>query len=122
MMWMIDMVETTVTSSNITQLIASFRPSQRKMLLDFCNQNADAFVVALENYLSEWATGDWVEEYNIERLSKWIARHCPDAVTNKLIDHANERLVSLEKSREVYRKTYAAVIDGVNKAALSNAA
>lgn len=57
-------------------LFGSFRASERKKLLLIAQQDKALFITALDDFLHRWATADWLEEYNVERVGAWIAKHC----------------------------------------------
>lgn len=101
---------------SVMHLFASFRPSEREILRTLSHANQDAFIVAMEDYLRGWANGDWVEEYNIERIAKWIARTCSQSIVDALISHSKERLgATLQRDTStVHNKTYRAFLEGVS--------
>lgn len=53
------------------------RPSERKALREYGDSCPDIFLSELSAFLEVWANSKWLEEYNVERVSKWIGKHCP---------------------------------------------
>jgi len=99
-------------------LFASIRPSERTVLQEIARDQEELFLQALELYLHGWTEGDWVEEYAIARLAKWIARDCTPSVTEKLHDLAQDKLGANSHGSlpTNYVKTYKAVLSGIEKA------
>lgn len=102
---------------SVMNLFSSFRPSDRKVLAGLAEENPKVFVNAMELYLHRWSEGDWVEDYSIERIAKWIARSCSPSLVRHLEHHANERLGANSDGllSTVYVKTYKAMLEGLTK-------
>lgn len=72
-------------------LFGSFRASERKKLLVVAQQDKTLFLAALDDFLHRWATADWLEEYNVERVGAWIAKHCVQDVRAAVQHHINQK-------------------------------
>jgi len=61
----------------LTYRFHKFRPSDRKELRQVLSEdgNVDVFVSALDIFLKKWAEGDWLADYDIERVAVWCAIH-----------------------------------------------
>jgi hypothetical protein len=101
-------------------LFTRFRPSDRAILAEVAETDPDRFVHAFQGYLQEWAYGTWIEEYTVERLARWIAHTCPEAVTLALGAHARDRLGCNDNgdgTASVYRRAYQGFLAGLQRPA-----
>ncbi|GLS88212.1 hypothetical protein GCM10010873_31860 [Cypionkella aquatica] len=103
--------------SSLAFLFGSFRPSEREVLLNAANSSPDKFASALEVFLDGWAGADWIEEYNIERVGKWIAKRCPYDVVQKAKLLAETKLGANGQvgstAKTVYVLTFNALLSGL---------
>ena len=100
-------------------MFGSLRPSERKILRDAASADHGAFVLALQDFLAGWAKADWLEEYNVERVGKWIARECGREVLRAAEDLARRQLAQNANagvSGSIYADTYLAFLRGIEKA------
>lgn len=72
-------------------LFGSFRSSERKKLLKLSSEKQDVFLSALADFLDRWATADWLEEYNVERVGRWIAKTCPKELSLEVKRSAEQK-------------------------------
>jgi hypothetical protein len=107
-----------MTSSNVganalSFAFGTFKPSDRRRLLEVSSAGDDGellFVEALFVYLEGWATADWLEEYNVERIGNWIAANCSSTLTARVSATA-ERLRG--GGTPIRQQTYGAVLNGI---------
>lgn len=65
-------------------LFGSFRSSERRALLAAAANQQGEFLEALADFLERWANADWLEEYNVERVGKWISKSCEPEMVAKI--------------------------------------
>jgi hypothetical protein len=97
-------------------LFGSFRSSERKKLLAVSKDNKPLFISALEDFLNRWATADWLEEYNVERVGSWIAKNCDQGIQDAAMQRVNGRTSanpSVKASESVHERTYKAFESGL---------
>ncbi len=56
------------------------RPSERRHLLQVQEVDPSEFLKALAEFLERWAEASWFEDYNVQRVGKWIRLQCSDYV------------------------------------------
>lgn len=97
-------------------LFGSFRASERKKLLLVAQQDKELFIAALDDFLHRWATADWLEEYNVERVGAWIAKHCSADVLAAVHQHVSRKAPANETNvsrTSVRARTYQAFQKGL---------
>jgi hypothetical protein len=104
--------------NDLAFLFGSFKPSERNLLLGAATTAPSKFVHALEAFLGEWASAGWIEEYNIERVGKWIAKNCPADMTIRAKTLAETKLVANDPADgladSVYTLTYKSLLAGLS--------
>lgn len=100
----------------LVYMFGSFLPSQRVLLLEQAKIAPDQFMAALQSFLAKWARADWLEEYNVERVGEWVAKHCPSSVRDKVEAFAKAELAAGVSPSSIQYRTYKAVIDGLARA------
>lgn len=75
---------TSQETASIMYLFGSFRSSERRALLAAAANQQGEFLEALADFLERWANADWLEEYNVERVGKWISKSCEPEMVAKI--------------------------------------
>ena len=113
------MSSTAKASSSLMYLFGSFKPSERKILLDSAIHEKMRFISALDDFLDRWARADWLEEYNVERVGRWMAENCAPELVSSAKNAAKSKLAANApisgSVSSVYTSTYRAFISGVEK-------
>lgn len=67
--------------------LGSFRPSDRHELIKaFATPEGrtDA-LLAVRDFVQQWEKADWLEDYSVERIGKWLGKNAPQGVLSELI-------------------------------------
>ena len=70
--------------------LGTFRPSDR-MEFERAFQSRSGIEAAFEavtQFVVRWEEADWLEDYAIERIGKWLAKNAPAAVYDRYLDWA----------------------------------
>lgn len=99
----------------LVYMLGSLLPSQRAVLLDQAKNDPGQFKAGLDSFLSKWARADWLEEYNVERVGEWIAKHCPEAVKRDAESLAKAIVGDAVPSptNSIKIRTYRAILNGM---------
>jgi hypothetical protein len=71
--------------------IGSFRPSDRFALQRALESESDrrVAIAAVEAFVQQWDRSDWIEEYSIERIGKWLASSAPASAVDEIAKWAS---------------------------------
>jgi len=103
----------THSAEELVYLFGSFLPSQRAILLAESRTNQAQFMSALQTFLGKWARADWLEEYNVERVGEWIAKHCSADVQAAI--KATATKMAKIAPQGIHGRTYQALLDGMKR-------
>lgn len=99
-------------------LFGSFRSSERRKLKQLSVDNQAVFMDALEDFLERWASADWLEEYNVERVARWIAKNCSQELVDIALRHAEQKMPANQahglEAKSVHTRTYDAFAKGLH--------
>ena len=84
---------TTSSQEALSWRLGSFRPSDREALLSAINDPSRrrSAMSAIQSYVIQWDESDWLEEYSIERIGKWVAKSAPAPFTEELMIWSSKR-------------------------------
>lgn len=112
-------------TSSLLHLFSSMRPSERKALKVYCESRPDVFLGELDKYLELWANSKWLEEYNVERVSKWVGKNCPATLTESARSIAQAKMTRRMSANDnpsgceftshpsIYARTYQVFLTGL---------
>lgn len=96
-------------------LFGSFRPSERKELLKQSKLDPQVFQGALREYLDVWARADWLEEYNVERVGRWVGKNCSSELVSKIKKMAEQsKVANGSADKSINERTYEAFLEGLS--------
>lgn len=106
-------MQKSISPKVLTYRFHDFRPSDRVVLRDalHCTAGDSAFCDALFIYMDKWASADWLQEYDIERIAIWIANVAPTETVDKLLAQAAKKS---QIGTENARKTYEVFVSSIN--------
>jgi hypothetical protein len=78
-------------SNAIMQCLATFRPSDRKLLsLELSTENSrDCAILSIKEFVVRWERADWLDDGSISRIGRWLATYQPADVVGQLLEWAN---------------------------------
>jgi hypothetical protein len=76
-------------SWKLGKLMPSDRRALEKALLD--PQDRAALFEAVEHFVTVWEDADWLEEYTIVRVGRWIAKRGDDDLTRHFTQWASQK-------------------------------
>lgn len=100
-------------SDRILPLLGSLRPSERRELVGVVQSDPKLFMSALEDFLARWARSTWLEEYNVERIGKWIRRNCPRDVVDQSQAIADRKQAANRRNDSIHDRTYRVFLNGL---------
>lgn len=97
--------------AQIAGRLATFRPSDRQAIAThlITLQGRRDVMRALTDYVEAWESANWLEDYSIERIGKWLAISADDPFLDELAHWSRQRrtkarkalMAGLRKGREV---------------------
>lgn len=74
-------------SEALSARLGAFKPSDRDELRRAFQTEAGrgAALEAVELFVTRWEAADWVEEYALERLGRWLSKEAPTPLRTDLI-------------------------------------
>lgn len=100
-------------SDRILPLLGSLRPSERRELLGIVQTDSELFMLAIEEFLGRWAVSTWLEEYNVERVGRWIRKNCPPELVKRSQNIADYKQAANSPSETIHDRTYRVFLDGL---------
>ena len=87
-------------SNAIMQCLATFRPSDRKLLsLELGTENSRDFaILSIKEFVVGWERADWLDDGSISRIGRWLATYQPVDVVGQLSDWAANSAASAARS------------------------
>lgn len=78
-------------SNAIMQCLATFRPSDRKILSRELGteDRRDSAILSIKEFVVRWERADWLDDGSISRIGRRLAIHQPVEVVGQLLDWAN---------------------------------
>lgn len=80
-------------SEALSARLGAFKPSDRDELRRAFQTEAGrgAALQAIELFVTRWEAADWVEEYALERIGRWLSREAPPPLRADLLRWARLR-------------------------------
>ncbi len=78
-------------TKTIMQCLATFRPSDRKVLSrELGTESSRDFAIAeIKEFVVSWERADWLDVGSVSRIGRWLAAHQSPEVVGRLLDWAN---------------------------------
>lgn len=86
------MAVTATLEEALSWRLGSFRPSDREHFKKLVRsvEGQQAFLDAVKIYIREWDQADWIEEYSVKRIGKWLENNAPANMLTAIHQWASE--------------------------------